>query len=281
MRHPVFFALLLGSAAILSACGQTGQGDVTRAVNNAAAAEADSIRQIMLTVADPGEAVTYFQRQVDAEPDEIEHQRGLARSLVRGGRQSEAVLAWRKVVDHDDSNNDDMVSLADALIRTSDWAAAKIVLDTIPPTHETFDRYKLEAVVADSNQQWAKADSFYETAVGLTTTPAGVLNNWGYSKLTRGDGEAAERLFTEAITYDPKLFTAKNNLVLARATRRVYALPIVPMTQEERAQLLHTGALAAIKRGDTDIGRSMLEDAIDTHPRYFEPAVRALEALNS
>ena len=60
MRHPVFFALLLGSAAILSACGQTGQGDVTRAVNNAAAAEADSIRQIMLTVADPGEAVTYL-----------------------------------------------------------------------------------------------------------------------------------------------------------------------------------------------------------------------------
>ena len=281
MRHPVFFALLLGSAAILSACGQTGQGDVTRAVNNAAAAEADSIRQIMLTVADPGEAVTYFQRQVDIEPDEIEPQRGLARSLVRGGRQSEAVLAWRKVVDHDDSTNDDMVSLADALIRTSDWAAAKVVLDTIPPTHETFDRYKLEAVVADSNQQWAKADSFYETAVGLTTTPAGVLNNWGYSKLTRGDGEAAERLFTEAITYDAKLFTAKNNLVLARATRRVYALPIVPMTQEERAQLLHTGALAAIKRGDTDIGRSMLEDAIDTHPRYFEPAVRALEALNS
>ncbi|MCK0169290.1 tetratricopeptide repeat protein [Jannaschia sp. S6380] len=279
MRQPVFKILLVGGIFALSACGEAGKTDVTRAVSNAAAAEAESIREIMLTVAEPREAVAYFQRQQEIEPDEIDHQRGIATSLVRAGRQAESVLAWQKVVDHPDSGNEDLVFLADAMIRSSDWAAAKIVLDTIPPTHETFARYRLEAMVADSNRQWDRADSFYETAVDLTTTPAGVMNNWGYSKLTRGDTDAAERLFTEAITYDPKMFTAKNNLVLARAQRRNYALPIVPMTQEERAQLLHTAGLAAVKQGDLDVGRSLLTDAIDTHPRHFEAAVRALQTL--
>ncbi|GIT89917.1 hypothetical protein JANAI62_05990 [Jannaschia pagri] len=281
MRHHLVLPLLLGGMMVLSGCNALGNADVSRAVADAEAAEADSIRDIMLTVAEPREAVDYFNRKVRDFPDDIEHKRGLARSLVRAGRQSEAVLAWRKVLTHPDAGHEDTVELADALIRTSDWAGAKEVLDSVPPTHETFKRYRLEAMVADSNREWTRADSFYETAVDLTTKPAGVLNNWGYSKLTRGDTAAAERLFTEAITYDEDLFTAKNNLVLARAGRRTYALPIVPMTQEERAQLLHTAGLAAIKQGDVDIGRSLLQDAVDTHPRHFEAAVRALQSLDA
>lgn len=276
MRHPFFIALLLGGSILLSACGQP---DVSRAVRDAAEAEADSIREIMMTVAEPRDAIAFFSRQIEIEPDEIEHHRGLANSLKRGGRNEEAVLAWRKVVAHDDSGPADMVALADALIRTSEWTAAKVVLNTVPPTHETFLRYRLEAMVADSEQKWDRADSFYETAVGLTTRPAGVLNNWGYSKLTRGDNAAAEQLFVEAITHDSGLYTAKNNLVLARTARGNYALPSVPMTQEERAQLLHTAGVVAIKQGDADLGRSLLEEAIATHPRHFEAATRALESL--
>jgi Flp pilus assembly protein TadD len=173
------------------------------------------------------------------------------------------------------------VGWADALIRSNEWGRAKEVLDTIPPTHETFDRYRLEAMVADSNKQWSRADSFYEIAVGLTTTPAGVLNNWGFSKLTRGDYAGAERLFTQAITYDSRLFTAKNNLVLARGAQRRYQLPVVPMTQVERAELLHTMALTAIKQGDVAIGRGLLEEALESHPQHFDAAARSLRALES
>ena len=91
------------------------------------------------------------------------------------------------VVAHAESTGSDSVDLADAYIRNNDWDQAATTLNTIPPTYETFKRYRLEAMVADSRQQWDKADSFYETAVGLTTRPASVYNNWGYSKLTRGD----------------------------------------------------------------------------------------------
>ena len=278
MRHTILRALLCGGMVALAGCAGVG-GDVNKALSGLD--EEGGIREVMLSVAEPAEAVTYFQGRLADAPEDTALMRDLAASLMRAGRVTEGVLAWRKVVALPDAGPEDQVQLAHALIRASEWDEAKRILDSIPPTHRSFERYRLEAVVADSTRDWQRADSFYETAVDLTTTPAGVLNNWGYSKLTRGDGPEAERLLTEAITYDQSLFTAKNNLVLARAMRRVYALPSIPMTQEERAQLLHTAGLAAVKQGDTDIGRNLIEDAIDTHPRHFEAAVRALEALNA
>ncbi|MGR3500379.1 MAG: tetratricopeptide repeat protein [Limimaricola soesokkakensis] len=277
MRLPLSCCALL-SALILVGCGDS-EGQVSRAVGDLREARDADLNEIMLTVAEPSESVAYFQRLVTAEPAAIAPQRGLATSLVRAKRSAEGVAAWRKVVAHPESGPADSVELADALIRTNAWDEAEAVLDGIPPTFETFQRYRLEAMVADSNEEWSRADSFYETAAGLTTTPAGVLNNWGYSKLTRGDYNGAERLFTDALRQEPGLFTAKNNLVLARGAQRNYQLPVVPMTQTERAQLLYTLALAAIKQNDVTIGKGLLRDAVETHPQHFEEAARALNAL--
>jgi hypothetical protein len=52
------------------------------------------------------------------------------------------------------------------------------------------------------------------------------------------------------------------------------------MTQIERAQLLHTAALAAIRQGEIDRPQPAGE-AIETHPQHFEAAVRALRALDT
>ncbi|MBV1896729.1 MAG: hypothetical protein KUG70_09740, partial [Rhodobacteraceae bacterium] len=205
----------------------------------------------------------------------------LAMSLVRARRNTEGVSAWTKVTKMEGATPDDTIELADAQIRVGDWDDAEKTLDSVPPTHETFKRYRLEAMVADANQEWSTADSFYETAVGLTTRPASVMNNWGYSKLTRGDYSEAERLFGESIRQDQSLFTAKNNLVLARGAQRNYTLPIIPMDQTERAQLLHTLALSAIKQGDVETGKSLLRESIDTHPQHFEQAVDSLQALEN
>lgn len=282
MRQPVFVSLVLGGAVFLGACGdRSSDAAAARAIQNVNVIDETNLNDIMLTVADPAEAVSYFQRASRENPDRIDLKRGLGRSLVRAGRPTEAVNTWREVVAHREATNDDRVDYADALIRSNQWDPAAAVLLAIPPTHETFERYRLEAMIADSKRQWDKADSFYETAAGLTNRPASVLNNWGFSKLTRGDYAAAERLFVEAITYDANLFTAKNNLVMARGAQRNYQLPIVQMTQIERAQLLHTLALAAIKQGDVNTGRSLLQEAIDTHPQHFEVAVRALRALDA
>jgi Flp pilus assembly protein TadD len=282
MRRFMVAPLCIFSTALLGACNSSPTGqDVEEAFQDVSVIDKSNLNDVMLTVADPGEAIRHFSRVVASDPDHIEAQRGLAKSLIRAKRSTDGAAAWKRVVAMQGATSEDRVEYADAQIRAGDWAGAEATLDAIPPTHETYKRYRLEAMVADSKQEWKKSDSFYETAVGLTTQPAGVLNNWGYSKLTRGDYPAAERLFGDAIRSDPGLFTAKNNLVLARAAQRNYALPVLRMSQVERAQLLHTMALSAVKQGDVETGKGLLREAIDTHPQHFEAAVRALRALDS
>jgi Tfp pilus assembly protein PilF len=282
MRHPVIVALSLGGISMLAACNKgTSDAEVQRAVQSVNVIDESNLSDIMLTVGDPDEAVAYFSRSVADNPDRIDLKRGLAKSLIRANKPTEAIAVLNAIMQSPEGTADDKVTLADAYIRTNDWDRAEAVLNEIPPTHETFDRYRLEAMVADSKQNWGKADSFYEIAAGLTTKPAGVLNNWGFSKLSRQDYAGAEKLFVQALTYDPNLFTAKNNLVLARGAQHKYDLPVVEMTQTERAELLYTMALTAIKQGDVSVGKALLGQAIETHPQHFEAAVRSLAALEA
>ncbi len=281
MRHSQIVTLCLIGTVALAGCQKSSDAEVERAMKSVNALDESNLSDLMLTAASPDEAVTYFRRTLVENPDRIDLQRGLAKSLVRAQRPSEAAPVWGKVVAHPDASPDDSVDYADALIRANSWDRAKQVLDSVPPTHESFERYRLEAMVADSKKDWSRADSFYETAVGMTTQPSSVLNNWGYSKMTRGDYRDAERLFTEALTYDRSQKTAKNNLVMARGAQGNYQIPAIEMTQVERAELLHTMAMTAIKRGDVSIGKQLLQESIDTHPQHFDVAVRALRALET
>lgn len=282
MRHPILITLCLGGAVALSACNKhTSDAEVQRAVKDVNVIDESNLNDIMLTVGDPNEAVAYFQKSSGQNPDRIDLKRDLAKSLVRASRPTEAVSILDQVTASPQGTDDDRVDLADALIRANDWDRAKAELNKVPPTHETFQRYRLEAMVADSGKEWKKADSFYETAAGLTTKPGGVLNNWGFSKLSRSDFAGAEKLFMESITYDPDLFTTKNNLILARGAQHKYEMPVIKMTQEERAQLLYTLALTAIKQGDVAVGKGLLQEAIDTSPQHFEAASNSLAALDA
>lgn len=280
MRYARSLGLGISLLSLLAACSQSmSDNQVRDAIRSAAAVEQANINELMMSVADPNESVTYFQNAVKGAPGDPVLRRYLAKSLLRAGKTAEAVQILTDLVSQPTAADEDRLLLADAQIRSGDWKGAEATLNTIPPTVETYDRYRLEALVADSKKQWKKADSFYETAAGLTPQPAGVLNNWGYSKLQRGDAKGAEKLFREALTYDPTFFTAKNNLVLARAAQRIYDLPVIDMTQEEKAQLLYTAGLAAIKQGDVKMGKQLLQEAIDTSPTYFEAASRSLAAL--
>ncbi len=264
----------------LAACSK-GYTDnqVQDAINSAKNMEQSSINDMMLTVSDPNQAVSYFQSALQKSPDDPVLKRYLARSLVRAGKPDQAVRILTDLIALPSVTDADRLALADAQIRINDWKGAEATLKTIPPTVETYDRYRLEAMVADSKHEWKKADSYYSTAAGLTPQPANVLNNWGFSKLQRGDPKGAEKLFREALTYDPTMFTAKNNLVLALAAQHIYDLPVVNMTQEEKAQLLYTAGLAAVKQGDVAIGKQLLQQAVNTSPTYFDAAARSLAAL--
>lgn len=279
--HPRILLAVAFALIGLAACDTTNAPAVNRALDPLSVIDDANLSEIMLSAATPEEAVAYFQRAAREQPQRIDFRRGLASSLVRAGRADEAIPLWREIISHEDVQEQDRIDFAGALIRAGDWAEAERQLDLVPPTFETYERYRLEAMVADSNQEWARADHFYETAAGLTTRPANVLNNWGFSRLSRGDFTGAETLFVKAVSYDPSLFTAKNNLVMARAAQGNYQMPLIRMSEIERAQLLHTAGLAAIRQGQIDTGRGLLADAIETHPQHFEAAVRALETLET
>ncbi|MCA0907537.1 tetratricopeptide repeat protein [Ruegeria marisrubri] len=280
MRQQFLIPTVVISGLILSACAkETEEEKVERTFQEVNVIDETNLNDVLLSAADPNEAVTYFHGAALKNPDRIDLQRGLAISLGRAKRTTEAATAWKRVTTMKGSNAADKVEYADALVRNGDWSQAKTVLDSVPPTFETFKRYRLEAVVADSRKEWKRADHFYETAVGLTTRPGSVMNNWGYSKLTRGEYAEAERLFSEAIRQDNSLFTAKNNLVLARSAQGNYSLPVVPMTQVERARLLNTMGISAVKQGDITTAKNLFREAISTHPQHFDEAVRSLRAL--
>ena len=281
MRHPIVTSLLIAGLLGLSACAKSPGARAEKVLKDLNVVDDTNMSDVMLTVGDPTQAVDYFAKASAANPTRYDLKRGLAKSLARANRPGDAVKVWREVAYSAEGTNEDRVGLAEALIRMNDWKGAKTELNAVPPTYETYERYRLEAMVADSNKQWKKADSFYETAFGLTTKPSSVLNNWGYSKLTRGDYPGAEKLFAQSLTYDPGAFTTKNNLVLSRAAQHNYDMPLVQMTQAERAQLLYTAALTAVKQGDVATAKTLLQDAIDTAPQFFEQAVRTLKTLDA
>ena len=276
MRHSLGLALVL-SALALAGCAKGPLS--SRAIDSLSAVDESNLNDIMLTVAEPKEAVAYFQKAVAEKPKRVDLQRNLAKSLIRAGDATAAIKLLEEITARADSTPEDKLELAEALIRTGEWKRAQALLASLPPAHRSFKRYRLEAMVADSQKQWKKADELYKTAAAMTDRPAGVLNNWGFSKMSRGDFAGAEKLFGEAIGYDPKMFTAKNNLVMARAAQKKYALPTFDITQTERAELLHTMALTAIKSGDTATGKTLLREAVETHPQHFDAAATALRTL--
>ncbi len=239
-----------------------------------------NLNDIMLNFADPNAAANYFRDALAQNPERDDLRRGLAISLMRAGRSEEAVVTFQKLIADGKATPSDRLGYAEALIQDNQWPEAEAQLHLIPPTLETYDRYRLEAMVADYRKQWSRSDSFYAAALGLTTRPAPVYNNWGISMLARGNQKGAEEKFRQAISFDPGMFNAKNNLAISRAKKRDYELPVVPMTTTERAQLLYNIALQAVRNGDVDTARGLMEEAIDTHPRHFPEAVASLEALS-
>lgn len=272
-------AAALASILALGACSELTDAEKNAPLGDLNVIDASDLNDLMLNFADPDAAVDYFRASLAANPDRVDFRRGHAQALARANRYDEATVVYAQLVENNEATDDDRLDYADALFRVGKVDKAKEQLDAIPPTYETYDRYRLEAMVADGNKDWTRADSFYETARGLTTRPAPILNNWGVSYMARGNYGRAEELFLEAITFDDGLFSAKNNLVISRGRQGNYRLPILRVTEAERAVLLYNLGTTAEKRGDIDIAKGLFAEAIDTHPQYFAAAVAALAEL--
>lgn len=274
-------AVMMGAAAVLlAACNQdptTGE----KPAGPINAIDESNLSEIMLTAANPADAAEYFRRSLAQQPDRADFKRGYAISLTRSKQYPEAALAYRSLVESGQATPNDRIEYAHVLARFNDWEGVQQQVNAVPISNYNV-RYRLiEAALADYHEDWATADAAYDAARLLSTEPAKVLNNWGYSRMMRGDLKEAEKTFEQAILFDPTLFQAKNNLALAYGLQKQYRLPVVTMTEEEKAVVLHNLAVLAIRQGDKDIARGLLTQAVDIHPRHFAAAADKLAALEA
>ena len=83
MRPYIKITAVMSVALVLAACEQTRSADVERALDGVNVIDETNLNDIMLTAADPQEAVSYFRSAARENPDRIDLQRGLAASVFR------------------------------------------------------------------------------------------------------------------------------------------------------------------------------------------------------
>jgi Flp pilus assembly protein TadD len=240
-----------------------------------------NLSELMLTASDPASAVDYFEQSLAREPDRADFRRGLAISFARAKRYNEAARVFQELITLNQDQPADRLEYAFIAVKLDRWEDVKTLAQSFPDGLQTTRRYLIDAMVADQDNDWAAADAAYARAEKLSSRPAEVLNNWGVSQMARGDLSAAAATFTRAVSFDSRLFNAKNNLVIARGLQRDYRLPLVPLSDEERAILLNNLGIIAMRQGDERIARGLFEAAVDAHPQYYAGAADKLAVLES
>ncbi|MEX2517875.1 MAG: tetratricopeptide repeat protein [Paracoccaceae bacterium] len=243
--------------------------------------DASSLNELMLTVSDPDDAVSYFQRALNEDPGRVDYQRGYALALARARRYGEAAEQFEALEQDGAANDRIRIEHAHSLARLERWPEADAQMAQVSAGADSARRYLIDAMLADQRSDWTAADIAYEQARRHSANPARILNNWGVSKMSRGETEAAAKTFEEALSFDPRLFNAKNNLAVARALKGEYRLPLVSMTEVERAIMLHNIGVIALRRGDVREAKGLFTMAIAAHPQYYPEAAEKLAALEA
>ncbi len=240
-----------------------------------------NLNELMLTAADPSDAAQYFEQSLAREPDRADFRRGLAVSLARAKRYNEAARVFQELITLDQDQPADRLEYAFVAMRLDRWDDVRTLSQSFPEGLQTPRRYSIDAMLADQDNDWEAADAAYARAEKLSPQPAAVLNNWGVSQMSRGDLSTAAATFARAISFDSRLFNAKNNLAIVRGLQGQYALPLVPLSDEERAVLLNNLGIIAMRQGEEKIARGLFAAAVDAHPQYYSGAADKLAILEA
>ncbi|GMG82942.1 hypothetical protein LNKW23_21550 [Paralimibaculum aggregatum] len=271
--------LLILVAAALAGCSES----ISRRPDPLAKNVIDDagLSSLLLAAGDAEQAVNYFETASAEEPERADFRRGLAIAYTRANRYPEAMRVYGELDALGQATPVDHLEQAFVAVRLQRWADAEALEARLPSGLDTARRHLLTAMLADNRQDWDAADSAYARAELLTSQPAKVFNNWGVSKMARGDLEDAEQMFLKALGYDSTLFSAKNNLAIARGLQGKFQLPIVPMTDREKATILNNLGIIAARQDKTQLAKGLFAAAVDAHPQHYEAAASRLASLET
>jgi len=188
---------------------------------------------------------------------------------------------YQELITLDQDRPTDRLDYAFVAMRLDRWDDVKSLSRSFPQGLDTPRRHLIDAMVADQEQDWEAADQAYARAEKLSPEPAPVLNNWGVSQMSRGDLTAATATFQRALSYDARLFNAKNNLAIVSALQGQYSLSLVPLADDEKAVLLNNMGIVAMRRGNEKVARGLFAAAVEAHPQHYAGAASKLAALES
>lgn len=278
MKRTAARLALVAAALTLAGCESVSQRPDPLA---ASVIDETNLNDLMLQAGDPEDAVEYFEQALANEPDRTDFRRGLALSLTRAKRYNEAARVFQELITLGQDEPADRLEYAFVAVRLDRWDDAATLVSTFPESMDFPRRYVMDAMVADHRSDWDKADESYAKAEKLSSRPAKVLNNWGVSQMARGDLQAAQRTFERAVSYDSKLFNAKNNLAIVRGLQGEYTLPLVPLNDQEKAMLLNNLGIIAMRQGDERMAKGLFAAAVDLHPQHYAGAADRLAALEA
>ncbi len=276
-------ALALGAVVVfaLAGCQEMKTTEERRTVDPINIIDEANLNDLMLTVGDPESSVAYFREAMNRDPERVDFKRGFAISLSRAHRYHDAATVFAQLEEASALSNDDRVEYAFTLTKLERWDDANRALSGVDSNYESARLYILKGMFHDQQSDWILADAAYGRALELSAQPAVALNNWGVSQMSRGDLPGAISTFEQVVYLAPSLFDAKNNLVIARGLAGDYRLPPISVSETEKALLLHNLALIALRRGDVDVAKGLLADAVEVHPLYYAQAAEKLRALES
>ena len=128
-------------AIVLSGCEQQAANEdeqAAEALRSINVIDESNLNELMVNAGSPDEAILYFRQASAKIPGRIDLKRGLAGSLVRGGKNAEGASVWAEVIAMPGATNEDRVEYADALIRAGDWQRRRrSSTPSRPPTRPT------------------------------------------------------------------------------------------------------------------------------------------------
>lgn len=262
----------------LSACDSIKDREAKPPIPNNVV-DAAGLNDLLLTAGNPEESILFFQQALSQEPDRADFRRGLAISMTRAKQYLGAARVYEEMIALKQAEPADRLEYGLVQARLNKWDQVRQIIAGLPAGLNSSRRHLVDAMLADHQQDWGAADQAYARAESLTTNPATILNNWGVSLMSRGELPRATATFERALSYNSRLFSAKNNLAISRGLQGNFELPVVPMTSKERAIVLYNLGVIAIRKGEQRVAKGLLAAAVDSHPQHYPAAADQLAAL--
>jgi Flp pilus assembly protein TadD len=170
------------------------------------------------------------------------------------------------------------LGIAEAMLGHSERAMG-LLLSAVSRNPEAWRAWNVLGAQYDRQHNWEKADEAYSHA--LSRGGALVLNNRGYSRLARGDIEAATADFVAALNLRPDFKQARTNLRLALAMKGDYTRAVEGSDANDRAVLNNNAGFVAMVRGDYGQAKTLLAAANKDRGKFYALAAANLSAAEA